>query len=173
MRASRSYKCILWGLAAVAASGQQTISCPLAEAKSGDTVVLRGEVFAAGHDVFVRPVGCEERVILVYGDDPSLEKSRISVRRDETFKQYEGYLKAEWTPAGITDCRHCPRYRVTAEFRGRLDITDSAGWKKDPKSGKVIGVEGFGHPVPFTRYRLVIASISKVEAVERTPEPIP
>lgn len=56
---------------------------------------------------------------------------------------------------------------MTAEFQGRLDIADSAGWKKDKKSGKVTGVEGFGHPLPFTRYRLVVASISKVEAIER------
>lgn len=62
---------------------------------------------------------------------------------------------------------------MTAELQGRLDITDSAGWKKNPKSGKVTRVEGFGHPLPFTWYRLVIAGISKVEAVERTFAPVP
>jgi len=173
MNASALYKCILCGLGVVAAYGQQTASCSLPGAKNGDTVVLRGEVFPTGHDTFVRPVGCEERVILVYGDDLSLGKSKIPVRRDEAFKQYEEYLKAEQKPAGITDCKECWKYRVTAEFLGKLDITDSAGWKKDPKSGKVTGVEGFGHPLPFTRYRLVIASISKVEAVERTLAPVP
>jgi hypothetical protein len=32
---------------------------------------------------------------------------------------------------------------------------------------------GFGNPLPFTRYRLVIASISKVEAVDRTFAAVP
>lgn len=173
MNPTALYKCILWGAWAVAAYGQQTASCPLAGAKNGDTVVLRGEVFPTGHDTFVRPAGCEERVILVYGDDPSLGKSKIPVTRDEAFKRYEEYLKAEQQPAGITDCKECWKYRVTAEIHGRLDITESAGWKKDPKSGRVTGVEGFGHPLPFTRYRLVIAGISKVEAAERALAPAP
>jgi hypothetical protein len=173
MNARALYKYILWGLGAVATYGQQTASCPLGGAKNGDTVVLRGEVFPTGHDTFVRPAGCEERVVLVYGDDSSLGKSKISVKRDEAFKQYEEYLKAEQKPAGITDCKECWKYRVTAEFQGRLDITESAGWKKDPKSGRVKGVEGYGHPLPFTRYRLVVASVSKVAAVERALVPDP
>ena len=39
--------------------------------------------------------------------------------------------------------------------------------KKDAKTGKLTGFVGFGHPMPFTRYRLVITSVSKVEAVEK------
>jgi hypothetical protein len=167
---------VLWGLMTGAGHSQQT-SCPIANAGSGDAVVLRGEVFPTGHDTFLRPVGCEERVILVRGDDPSLGKSKIGFARDEAFQKYETYLRAEQKPNGINICRECWKYRVSAEFRGRLDVTESAGWKRDPKTGKVTGIEGFGHPLPFTRYRLVIAAVSKVETVERglapTPEPEP
>jgi hypothetical protein len=172
MRTRLLYILGVGGFWAALGCAQQT-SCPLATAKGGDTVTLRGEVFPTAHDTFIRPVGCEERVILVYGDDPSLGKSKIPMKRDEAFQRYETYLGAEQKPSGITDCKECWKYRVTAEFQGRLDIAESAGWKKDPKSGKVIGIEGFGHPLPFTRYRLVVTSVSKVEAAERTFAPAP
>jgi hypothetical protein len=42
---------------------------------------------------------------------------------------------------------------------------------KDPKTGKVIGFEGYGHPLPFTRFRLVVTSISNVTAKELPSAP--
>lgn len=48
MNASALHKCMLWGLGAVAAYGQQTASCPLGGAKNGGMVVLRGEGFQQG-----------------------------------------------------------------------------------------------------------------------------
>lgn len=155
------YTCFFWGLSAMAAS------CPLTKATNRDNLVLRGEVFPTSHDTFIRPVGCDERVIIVFGDSAELGELRIPVRRDQTLQHYEEYLLAEQEVEGATLCRECWKYRVIAEFQGRLDIRPAAGLQRDPASRKATGVEGFGHPVPFTRYRLVVMSVLRVEAVER------
>lgn len=131
-------------------------------------VKFRGEAVSTDHDVIVRPNGCpNDRVILVYGDDPTFGKARLEVKRDEALNQFEKYLREEKPPKANEICKLCPRYRVHADFEGRLDVAPSAGLKKDPKTGKVVGIEGFGHPLPFTRYRLVITGVSNVEASEK------
>ncbi|HVP48539.1 MAG TPA: hypothetical protein VMT32_18215, partial [Bryobacteraceae bacterium] len=101
MRTRLLYTFGVGSLWAAVACAQQT-PCPLGTAKNGDTVTLQGEVFPTAHDTFIRPAGCDERVILVYGDDPSLGKSKIPIKRDEAFQQYETYLSAEQKPSGIT-----------------------------------------------------------------------
>jgi hypothetical protein len=146
----------------------QTVGCVIDAARNGEVVKIRGQVFATGHDVFVRPNGCQDnRVVLVYGDDRSLGKAKLAMKRDESFQQFEKYLNEQQPSKPDEICKECPKYRITADFDGRLDIAPSAGLKKDPKTGKVIGIEGFGHPVPFTRYQLVVTGVSDVEAVER------
>jgi len=150
------------------AAADQTVGCVLDTASNGGVVKIRGEVSAGGHDLFIRPEGCwSNRVILIYGDDPSLGKAKLSIRRDEPFRRFEKYLNEEQAPRPNQICRQCMKYRVTGEFEGRLEITASAGLKRDPKTGKVVGMDGFGHPVPFSRFRLVFTSVSNVEAVER------
>jgi hypothetical protein len=100
----------------------------------------------------------------VYADDPSVGQPKPALKRDEDFIQFKKYFDAEKPKRPNEICVGCMQYRVTAEFQGRLDVTESAGWKRDAETGKVIGIEGFGHPLPFTRYRLVLTSVSKVEA---------
>lgn len=156
-------------LATAAVYAQEQTACSLAEFRNRDEITLKGEVFPTAHDTFLRPAGCSERVVLVYGDDPSLGTGKLAVTKDKKLRQYALYVRAEQKPAGVTICKECWKYRVTAELQGRLDIAPSAGWKKDAQSGKVIGIEGFGHPLPFTRYRLVISRVLSVEAVERAP----
>lgn len=158
-----------YGLLAIPTTAQ-AVGCVVDTASNGDAVKIRGEVSAGAHDLFIRPEGCSDnRIILVYGDDPLLGKAKLTVRRDEPFRQFEKYLNEEQPPKPNEICRQCMKYRVTADFEGRLDIAPSAGLKKDSKTGKMIGMEGFGHPMPFTRYRLVITSVSKVEATEKRP----
>jgi hypothetical protein len=152
----------------------QTGGCIVGTAKNGEVVKIRGELFPTAHDRFIQPVGCpDDRVILVYGDDASLGEAKLSVRRDDSFRQFKKYADEEQPSKANEICMQCPRYRVTADFEGRLDIVPSAGWKKDSKTGKVTGIEGFGHPLPFTRYRLVMTGVSNVDAIERAPVQVP
>ncbi len=146
-------------------------SCFLHTAKNGDLVRVRGAAFPGGHDTFIRPVGCEEnaanRVILVWGDDPSLATGKTEVRRDANFFRFHELLRATFPlPPNVFGTGQS-RYRVVAEFEGRLEISSEVGPKRDPKTRKVIRFEGFGHPVPFTRFRLVATSVSGIEANEQ------
>jgi hypothetical protein len=148
-------------------------SCVLETAKNGDVVKFRAEVFPTGHDVFIRPTGCAvnsaNRVILVWADDPSLGAAKASVRKDSAFSEFNRLLKATLPlPAngvGVGETR----YKVIADFEGRLEVAASAGLKRDPQGKKVIGMEGFGHPMPFTRFRLVASGVSQIESTERQP----
>jgi hypothetical protein len=145
-------------------------SCLLYAAKSGDAVKIVGTVFAGGHDTFIRPVGCEEnpsnRVILVWADDPLLATGKAQVRRDADFSRFNELLSATFPMPPNSVGTGQSRYRVVAEFEGRLEISNEAGLKRDPKTGKVTGLDGFGHPMPFTKFRLVATSVSRVEATE-------
>lgn len=146
-------------------------TCILDGAKNGDLVHFRGAVFVTGHDLFIRPTSCPEssdnRVILVWGDDPSLGAAKAGVRKDDSFAEFTEAVNATFPlpPGGVGTGR--PRYRVVADFKGRLQVANSAGLKRDPKTKKAVGTEGFGHPMPFTRFRLVTVSVSHIEKTEQ------
>ncbi len=146
--------------------------CVLAKAKTGDLVKVRAEVFPTGHDVFIRLVACKEDygnpVILVWGDDPSLSTGTAPVRKDEAYLRYKELVMAKYPlpPNGMGVGQS--RYRIVADFEGKLEVAPSAGLRRDPKTKKLI-MEGFGHPTPFSRYRLVASSVSEVEAREQPP----
>ena len=161
--------CFVGFLLSTAMLAQEQVSCPLATAKNGGTVTLRGEAMHGAHDGLIRIDGCADEVLLAYADDPSLRESKLSLKKDEMFGKFVEYFNAEQPSQPNVVCRECWRYRVTAEFTGRLDIAESSGWRKDAKTGKPIGLVGFGHPMPFTKYRLVITSVSKVESAEKEP----
>ncbi len=161
---------ILWSTTLL---GQSKEACALDNVRNGDRVKIRGAVFPTGHDVFIRPADCSEsadnRVILVWGDDPSLGPNKAEVRRDAAFAEFNDRIKATFPlPAGGAGVGQS-RYRVVAEFEGRLVVAASAGLKRDLTGKKVVGTEGSGHPMPFTRFRLVATSVSHLEAVEQQP----
>jgi hypothetical protein len=134
-------------------------------------VKVRGAGFAGGHDTFIIPVGCEEkadnRVILVWGDDKSLGATKTEVRKDADYSKFQEVLRATFPLPPNSFGTGQPKYRVVAEFEGRLEISSAAGFRRDPTTKKLIGIEGFGHPVPFTRFRLVAAAVSHIETTER------
>jgi hypothetical protein len=146
-------------------------SCVLYTAESGDLVKVRGAAYPGGHDTFIRPVGCEQnaanRVILVWGDDRSLGTGKTEVRRNADFFRFHDLLRAAFPLPPNAFGTGQPRYRVVADFEGRLEVASAVGLKRDPKRTKVIGLEGFGHPLPFTRFRLVATSVSGIEANEQ------
>ena len=60
------------------------------------SVYGHAETIPTAHDAFIRPIGCSDnRLILVYGDDPSLGRAKLAVRRDEAFRQFEKYADEE------------------------------------------------------------------------------
>ena len=165
---------LLWsGLAAIPAIAQ-TGTCVIDRAKNGAMVKIRGVVYAGRHDIFIRPEHCpDNRVIVIYGDDPELGRAGLVVKRDDSFREFQKYLREPQPSKPSANCQQCRRYQVTAELSGRLDIASSVGVKRDSNTGKVIGLEGYGHPLPFTRYRLVMTAVSNVEAVELPVSAVP
>jgi hypothetical protein len=166
-------KCILGMLFTTAMYAQNPATCPMLTAKNGEMVTFKAEAIHGAHDGLLRLADCKDEVVLTYADDPGLNEPQLTLKKDETFQRFRELFNEERAAQPDTICKGCWKYRVTAEFKGRLDIADSAGLKKDPKSGKVTGFVGFGHPLPFSRYRLVVTSISNVEASERPAASVP
>jgi hypothetical protein len=165
-------KCALTVLCGLTLFGQSKEgTCPLNSAKNGDVVKIRGDAFPGGHDTFIRPTACAtnpaNRVILIWADDSSLSTNRASVRRDADWTEFNRLLKATFPlpPDGVGVGQS--RFRVRADFEGRLEVAPSAGAKRDPKSKKVVRLEGFGHPMPFTRFRLVATGVSRIGSEEQ------
>ena len=174
---------VLWGIGLYGQS--KGVPCPLDAAKNGDLVTIRGEAFRGGHDMFIRPAACAtsptNRVILVWADDASLSANQASVRRDSAFREFDRLLKATLplppNSAGVGPSR----YRILADFEGRIEVAPSAGLKRNsgrievaPSAGlkrnsdktKVVRLEGYGHPMPFTRFRLLATGVSMVVSEE-------
>ena len=145
----------------------QKDACIVVTAKNRAVVKIRGLILSGGHDLILRPEQCpENRVILVYGDDPSLAEDKLKMKRNESFLRFEQFLREQQPAKPNEYCQSCPKYQVTADFTGRLDITASAGLKRDPLTGKAIGIEGFGDPLPYSRFRLLVTEVSNVVAKE-------
>lgn len=147
--------------------------CILDSATNRATVAIHAEVFPTPHYTFIRPSDCEvsaaNRIIIVNGDNPSLENNGINMENRAEVTRFDK-LASERLPLGPNEVGFGPlRYRVTAVFKGRLDVTPRAGLVRDPVTNKIIGLEGFGSPMPSTRYRLVVSSISDIVATERNP----
>jgi len=167
----RSTLSILCGVTVFGQSNQEP--CVLDTAKNGDVVKIRGEASAGGHDAFILPASCvtgpSNRVILIWADNPSLSGAKTSVRRDEAFSEFNRLLKATFPLPPNSVGLGQPRYQVLADFEGRLEVAPSVGFKRDPKSKKVVGIEGFGHPMPFSRFRLLATGVSRIESKEQSP----
>ena len=130
------------------------------------SLLFANEAIHGAHDGLLRLTGCEDEVVLAYADDPRISQPKLNLRKDEMFKRFRELFNAEQDAQPNSVCKECWKYRITAKFEGRLDITKSAGLKKNSKTGKV-DIVGFGSSVPFTRYRLVVTRVMNVEAAER------
>lgn len=151
---------------------QKESSCVLETGRNGDLVQIRAEAFPGGHDMFIRPIGCAatpaNRVVLVWADD-LLSANGDTVRKDAAFAEFKRLLKATLPLRPDTFGVGQSRYRVVANFEGRLEVARSAGLVHDPRSKKAVGLEGFGHPLPFARFRLVATGVLQIESEERRP----
>ena len=143
--------------------------CPLYSENDGAKITLHGEVRGGAHDMLFSVPGCKENLVLVYAEDEGTAVR--SSRLDKGLQDFKKLTSATYRGTEGNICLQCPQYEVEATLTGTLNIAvvpegftkDAMGFVHD-KSGKVIGKAGFGHPVPFAKYRLVIESASNVVA---------
>lgn len=152
--------------------------CVLSTATDGQTITVRGKVVSEPHDMAFGIPGCSDTVLLTYAGDRDNDVSVDLLRKDENLKQFQNYTSAVYKSKGKSLCLQCMKYGdVEATLTGKLQVaTMPPGTTKDPagflrdSSGKIVGTFGWGHPVPFAKYRLIIQSVSDVKA-RKLPKP--
>jgi hypothetical protein len=152
--------------------GRSENACVLSIASNGQVVTIHGKAVQKPHDLGFEIPGCTETVLLTYAADQDTEVSANELRRDENLARFQKYTSATYKSTKKSICMQCMKYRdVEATLIGKLEIAsippgttkDRAGFLRDA-SGKIVGKWGWGHPVPFAGYRLVIQSVSTVTA---------
>jgi len=153
-------------------------TCVLDSAKNGQTITVHGDAVQEPHDLGFAIAGCHELVILTYAGDADTNVSADQLRRDKNLKHFKKYTSAVYRSKKKYICLQCAKYGdVTATLSGKLEIAtippgttkDQLGFLRDA-SGKVVGTSGFGHPMRFAKYRLVIVSVADVSA-HKLPKP--
>ena len=152
--------------------------CVLSTATNGQVVTVRGKVRSEPHDMGFAIPGCNDTVLLTYAGDRDTDVSADQLQKDENLRQFRDYTSAVYKSTKKNLCVQCMKYGdVEATLTGKLEIAtmppgtsiDTTGFIHD-SSGKVVGKFGWGHPVPFAKYRLVIQSVSNV-AARKLPKP--
>lgn len=152
--------------------GRSDNACVLSTASNGQVITISGKTVQESHDLGFEIPGCRETVLLTYAGDQDNEVSGGELRRDEKLARFQKYTTSTYKSTKKSICMQCMKYGdVEAILTGRLEIAsippgttkDPAGFLRDA-AGKVVGKWGWGHPVPFAGYRLVIQSVSKVTA---------
>ena len=154
--------------------------CVLSTATAGHIITMRGKVSSEPHDMAFEIRGCSDTVLLTYAGDRDNDVSADQLQKDDNLKQFQTYTSAVYKSTGKSLCIQCMKYGdVEATLTGKLEVaTMPPGTTKDPagflhdSSGKIVGKFGWGHPVPFAKYRLVIESVSDVKA-RKLPRPTP
>jgi hypothetical protein len=145
------------------ASGLNDSGCVLSTATSGQVITVHGKVFSEPHDMGFGISGCNDTVLLTYAGDRDNDVRADQLRKDENLKQFQNYTSAVYKSRGKNLCLQCMKYGDPGTTK------DPAGFLRD-SSGKIVGTFGWGHPVPFAKYRLVIQSVSDVKA-RKLPKP--
>ena len=152
-------------------------SCVLSTTANGQTLTVRGKVRSTAHDMAFDIPGCNEMVLLTFAGDKDNDVSGSELSRNDELRRFQKYTSSVYKSTGKNICMECAKYGdVEAELTGQLQIAtmppgatkDKAGFIRDA-SGKIIGQFGWGHPVPFAGYRLVIQSVAHVKARKLPP----
>jgi len=153
-------------------------NCLLLSMRNGQKITLRGKVRSTAHDMAFGVPGCDQTVLLTYAGDRDNDVSATELRKDKELIRFQKYTSEVYKNTGKNICMACPKFGdVEADLTGKLEVAimpdgatkDLAGFLRD-RSGKLIGTYGWGHPVPFAAYRLVIESVSQVTA-RKLPRP--
>jgi len=169
---------LLAACSATAFAQDQAAPCILDAAQNGQTITLHGKTVQQPHDLAFGIASCNDLVVLAYAGDRDAGVPSDQLHRDEDLKRFQKYTSAVYKSTKKNICVQCMQYGdVEATLTGKLEIAPMPpGTTKDPtgflhdSSGKVVGKFGWGHPVPFAKYRLVIQSVSDVKA-RKLPKP--
>jgi hypothetical protein len=152
--------------------------CVLSAAKDGQVITVHGKTIQEPHDLGFDIQGCKQTVLLTYAGDQDNQVNANELRRDDHLARFQQFTRSTYKSTKKNICMQCMRYDdVEATLTGKLEVAsippgttkDPAGFLRDP-SGKIVGKWGWGHPVPFAGYRLVIQSVSDVRA-RKIPRP--
>lgn len=125
---------------------------------AGKMLRVRGQLGTWPHDLLLWADQCDgAKIVIAYPGERVNPPADFELRRDANFKKFERLLVAKNKDGSY-------RYQVTATFTGRLDVSDTVGFVRDD-AGKVRGIQGYGHPFPFSRFQLVVQSVSDVAAI--------
>jgi hypothetical protein len=161
----------------VVAQQSNQADCVLSSYTNGQTVTLQGTVVDGPHDMLFSIPGCRDAVVLAYGETTEESQNR-EAHPNRNLKLFQKYTSAAYKGTKKHPCESCPMYKVEAALTGKLEIAtippgttkDSLGVLHDA-SGKVVGKwGGWGHPIPFAGYRLVVFSAADVKA-NKLPSP--
>jgi hypothetical protein len=86
------------------------------------------------------------------------KRAPVTLQRDSDFERFDSLLATPYKSSAI--CLGCPRYTVVATLVGRLDGVSTPGVIRE-KSGKLIGLSGFGNLNLYSA-RLVLQAVSEV-----------
>jgi hypothetical protein len=141
--------------------------CALTEAINGETLTVEGNVIHEPHDLAFFLPRCDDLVLLTFAGDADNDVSKTFLHKDKNLKRFRKYTSSLYTSSGTDICIDCSVYgNILAILTGKLEI---ASLPADSSPDEIGGV-GWGHPTPFTHYRLVIESVSSVKARKR-PRP--
>jgi hypothetical protein len=142
--------------------------CVLAEATNGETLTVEGNVIHEPHDLAFFLPRCDELVLLAFAGDPDSDVSKTFLHRDKNMRRFRKYTSSLYPSSGTDICIDCSVYgNILAVLTGKIEIASQTADATQKDAG---GVVGWGHPTPFTHYRLVIESVSSVKARKR-PRP--
>jgi hypothetical protein len=153
--------------------------CVLSSATNGQIVTVHGTVRSEPHDMAFDIPGCDETVLVTFAgySDSDVDANQLHVDGNmKRFMKYTGSTYSRSKGGGI--CGQCSKYGdVEAEIMGKLEIAalppgatkNQMGFMRDA-SGKFVGIFGWGHPVPFAKFRIIVESVSKVKA-RKLPRP--
>jgi hypothetical protein len=160
------------------ASAANESKCLLLSMRNGQKITLRGRVRSTAHDMAFDVAGCDQTVLLTYAGDRDNDVSATELGKDKELIRFQKYTSKVYKSTGKNICEACPKFGdVEADLTGKLEVAtmpdgatkDWAGFLHDGW-GKVMGTYGWGHPLPFAAYRLVIESVSQVTA-RKLPRP--
>ena len=148
-----------------AAQQQELDSCILKTYRSGDKVNLIGSMSVNPHNLLITVSGCSSAVLVEYPStlNTSEQGALSPLEEDNNLKEMNTLLSDR------------SNKHITANLFGRLDIAPTIpegtknvlGFLVDGSGKRVGRYEGFGHPLPTYAYRLVLQSVSSINASQR------
>jgi len=122
--------------------------------------------------------GCSATVLATFPGYSDNGYPASALWHDSSTRRFLRVTSSVYESKGSHICMGCLKYGdVSADLTGILQIAtmppearrDTLGRMFDA-NGKFIGMYGWGHPVPFAQYRLIIESASNVKA-RKLPRP--